>query len=171
MKKHASFGLAALVIAAPLWAQAPKLDANGDGSVTLEELQTSRLDAIRQRFAALDADGDGNVTLEEFQAGPLAALQHRFAALDADRDGRLSAAELGDRTSRRRSRIDTDGDGAWSFAELQAVRPDLTVERFNELDHNGDGLITRDERPSRGGPGGRRWAGPDAAGGETPAGR
>jgi len=40
---------------------------------------------------------------------------------------------------------DTDADGAISLPELQAVRPDVTGERFQELDASGDGLLTSDE--------------------------
>ena len=160
MKIYLSLGLAGLALTAPVWAQPPKLDANGDGKVTLEEFEAPRLDAARQRFAELDVNGDGSVTLDEFQARSQAMLQRRFAALDTDHDGELSTEELGagrhwgrGRHAERGSRIDTDGDGAWSFAELQAVRPDLTIEQFNRLDRNGDGLITPDERPFRGRPG------------------
>ena len=45
---------------------------------------------------------------------------------------------------------DTDGDGAFSLSELQAIRPELTEERFARVDRNGDGLISEDERPRRG---------------------
>jgi hypothetical protein len=40
---------------------------------------------------------------------------------------------------------DTDADDAISLPELQAVRPDVTGERFQELDASGDGLLTPDE--------------------------
>jgi Ca2+-binding EF-hand superfamily protein len=46
---------------------------------------------------------------------------------------------------------DTDADGAISLSELQAVRPDVTGERFQKLDASGDGLLTPDERR------GARW--------------
>jgi len=104
-----------------------------------------------------DADGDGMVSLDEFVAARTEAAARQFAMLDADGDGFLSGDEL--RRGRRagpggpdargqgRPDIDTDGDGAWSFSELQAVRPQITVEAFNGLDGNGDGLISEDERP------------------------
>lgn len=168
MKIHLSLATAGLVLTAAAWAQPPKLDANGDGSVTLEEFQAPRLDAIHQRFTELDANSDGSLSPEEFGAQALARLQRRFTALDSNHDGVLSADELSaarQRGPRGRggfaSRIDTDGDGAWSFTELQAVRPDLTVEQFNQLDRNGDGLITPDERPFHG-PANHGRPGPDA---------
>ncbi len=131
MKLYLSLGLAALVSAAPVWAQPPKLDANGDGFVSLQEFEAPRLEALRQRFAALDTDGDGQLSQAELSSGRRGMGRHGEGA----------------------SRIDTDGDGAWSLAEIQAVRPDFTVEQFNRLDRNGDGLITADERPFHRGPG------------------
>ena len=50
-----------------------KKDANGDGSLTLEELKAGMkgkaLDNAEKRFEKLDKDGDGKVSLEEFKAG------------------------------------------------------------------------------------------------------
>ena len=50
---------------------------------------------------------------------------------------------------------DTDGDGALSLAELQAVNPNVTQERFEIMDTDANGLITADERPMRPGRPGR----------------
>ena len=109
----------------------------------------------------LDRDGDGTVTYEEFQAAHEARLHERFAALDKDGDGKLSAEEqktrpqmgMRDRRGGPRAAIDADGDGSWSLAELQAVRPGFTPEQFNRLDANAVGLISADERPAFGRPG------------------
>src|SRR5262245_33277336 len=111
-----------------------RFDTDGDGALSLDELRAARDAQVEQRFAQLDTNHDGKLTPDELRAGP----RHLGAAW-RDRVGK----------------IDTDGDGAWSFAELQAVRPDITVEQFNRLDKNGDGLVTPDERPMhhrRGGP-------------------
>lgn len=137
--KTMSIGLlVALIGAGAAFAQLPA-DADGDGAVTLAELQTFRAQATAERFAALDADGDGRLTPEEMRA---------------------SRRDRGDRGRERLAALDTDGDDAWSLAELQAVRPEVRVEQFNRLDRNGDGLITADERPMRrgrfGGPGPRQ---------------
>lgn len=97
----------------------------GDG-VTLEQMRERAVERAERRFEALDANGDGVVTRDEVQARA------------ADRRGPGPLA-----------RADTDGDGQLSLGELQAVRPELTVEQFNRLDRNGDGLIGADERPRR----------------------
>jgi Ca2+-binding EF-hand superfamily protein len=115
----------------------------------------------------VDTDGDGAISLAEFQAARAQVAAERFALLDADGDGRLTREEMRkrrgegvERIQRRVAEIDLDGDGAWSFGELQAVRPQLTPELFKRLDRDGNGLISEDERPMRrarfGGPGPRQ---------------
>jgi hypothetical protein len=37
--------------------------------------------------------------------------------------------------------IDVNGDGLYSFPELQAVNPDLTEDVFTTMDASGDGLL------------------------------
>ncbi len=41
--------------------------------------------------------------------------------------------------------IDTDGDGAYNLAEMQAAYPDITEEVFNTIDANENGTIDVDE--------------------------
>lgn len=41
--------------------------------------------------------------------------------------------------------IDINGDGMYSFPELQAVMPGMTDEDFTILDTSGDGLLDADE--------------------------
>ena len=40
---------------------------------------------------------------------------------------------------------DTDGNGTYSFEELQAAYPDLTTATFTAIDVNGDGQVDADE--------------------------
>lgn len=74
-----------------------RLDADGDGRITLEEIRAP----LEQRFAELDANGDGVIDLEEFSARAM----ERFAARDADGNGVLEGDELparGERHHRHR---------------------------------------------------------------------
>ncbi|HEX5046851.1 MAG TPA: hypothetical protein VFX89_06980 [Gammaproteobacteria bacterium] len=128
MKTSLIAGAAALLLAGAASAQL-KFDKDGDGALSLDEFRAARDAQIEQRFEQLDANHDGKLTPDELKAGP-----RRFGAAWRD----------------YRSNIDTNGDGAWSFDELQSVFPSITIERFNKLDKNGDGLITPDEQPARG---------------------
>jgi Ca2+-binding EF-hand superfamily protein len=111
-------------------------------------------------FARLDKNGDGKVTADEM-AQARADMQARhvdrmFARLDADHDGKISRDEamkgMDDRAELRRGRhgamlakLDKDGDGAISAAEFDAAGD----ARFYRMDRNGDGVITPDERRGR----------------------
>ncbi len=41
--------------------------------------------------------------------------------------------------------IDINGDGMYSFPELQAVMPEISEDDFTTLDVSGDGLLDADE--------------------------
>lgn len=41
--------------------------------------------------------------------------------------------------------IDVNGDGNYSYPELQVAMPDMTIDDFTVLDANGDGLLDADE--------------------------
>ncbi|WP_296424058.1 hypothetical protein [Yoonia sp.] len=41
--------------------------------------------------------------------------------------------------------IDINGDGMYSFPELQAVIPEMTEDEFTSMDTSGDGLLDADE--------------------------
>lgn len=56
-----------LALAAPVAAQST-MDTDGDGNVSLEELQTAFPDASTDTFAAIDTDADGVLSDVELQA-------------------------------------------------------------------------------------------------------
>ena len=96
-----------------------KLDADGDGKISLNEMSERQ----REFFADADADGNGALSKEEMRA-------HR----------------TGKRGERRAERFgDADGDGSITRAEYDAA----SADRFSKLDENGDGVISEDEMPSR----------------------
>ena len=69
-------------------------DADGDGTVTPEELRAGLLDALK----TYDADGNGTLSLDEFETMHSAHIREmtvdRFQAFDADGDGQVTAEEI-----------------------------------------------------------------------------
>ena len=114
------------------------LDTNGDGQLTLEELQAQRA----TRFDTADTDGDGALSLAELEA-----VQSERAAAHA---------------ARILARLDADDSGALTLDEMGGNRPDRTGRIFERLDADADGVISIDEfeaMKDRGGPGHRRGRG------------
>lgn len=100
------------------------LDGNADGQISRDEMAQSRQDHI----ARADADGDGALSLKELEDQAVEqAKSHAgrmMARADSNGDGVLSGDELafGDRDNRRFDRMDRNGDGAISKAEFDRMR-------------------------------------------------
>ncbi len=114
----AALMLGSAVAAAEDSAQRPKFDTNGDGSIDLAELQAVRPNATVDQFNAADKDHNGLLSRDEVR--------------DAAR-------------AMRGPPIDTNKDGAISFEELQAQRPNVTQEQFAGLDADKNGTLSREE--------------------------
>ena len=71
---------------------AKKLDTNGDGMLTREEMLAKNA----ARFTSLDKDGSGSITADEFSAN----LAQMFDRLDANGDGMLAPDEVPRRANR-----------------------------------------------------------------------
>lgn len=97
-----------------------KLDADGDGKVSLSEMDERQ----RAFFAEADADGDGAISKEEMRAHMKAKRGERRAKMigDADGDGSVTRAEYDLATSQRFDKLDADGDGVISEEEMKAGR-------------------------------------------------
>lgn len=99
-----------------------EVDANGDGSVTQEEVDSYRA----TKLSEVDASGDGALSLEEFEA--LYAdftrnrMVDRFQDLDADGDGVISGAEMDERFGNIVERMDRDDDGALTLQDRRGRR-------------------------------------------------
>jgi hypothetical protein len=107
-------------------------DANGDGKVTLAEFKSSRV-AMMMRA---DANKDGKLSKAEMEAaaskraeagdrgdkGGMGGGGRMFGMLDANKDGFLVGTEIATMAERRFSRMDVNGDGSLSPAEMQAGR-------------------------------------------------
>ncbi|MFD0915792.1 EF-hand domain-containing protein [Pseudahrensia aquimaris] len=103
-------------------------DANNDGDITKEEIDTYRAAQV----AAADANKDGNISLGEFETIWMDMTKQRMV--------------------RAFQRLDADGDGSVTQAER-----DAPVERMvRRMDRNGDGVINREDRRGRGGERGNR---------------
>ncbi|WEX11420.1 EF-hand domain-containing protein [Chelativorans sp. AA-79] len=126
------------------------------GAVSLAEAQQADNDAPAAAqpapnapkgiFGRLDADGDGSISQDEFGGTRMDMLQ----AADENQDGTLSQEELTNyvmlrefqrRAERLANRLDIDGDGTVTVAEIE----DHQGKRFALLDRNSDGMLSQDE--------------------------
>ncbi|MGH6896233.1 MAG: EF-hand domain-containing protein [Geminicoccaceae bacterium] len=99
-------------------------DANDDGRITQVEIEEVRQGQLEE----FDADGDGSLSLEEYQALWLDAMRERmvdrFQAHDDDGDGLVTVAEFGERFDGIISHLDDDGDGELTMDELRSRHRD-----------------------------------------------
>ena len=156
-------GIAAIVITGVAVAapgdRAARFDPNGDGKVTVAEMQ-QRSEA---RFGKLDADSDGRVTRAEADAVREQGRAGRggmrgkggdvFARMDANGDGALTRTEFESareqrrekRAERRASRGEHEGDHARHRRGHRGARGDFIAR----MDGNGDGAVTLAEFSAR----------------------
>ncbi|MGC8845420.1 MAG: EF-hand domain-containing protein [Candidatus Hydrogenedens sp.] len=96
-------------------------------------------------FKEADKDGDGKLTLDEFKSirpprGPKPSLPPDKPVPPEGRQ-----RPMGQRIIELLKEADTNGDGKVSLEELKAVRPHMTEERFQLMDTNNDGFITKED--------------------------
>ncbi len=97
-------------------------DANGDGALTQDEIDTARAG----RMAQFDVNGDKALTLDEYQALWLDAMRERMV--------------------RAFQRLDTDGDANVTATEFEKPLAHMVAR----ADHNEDGKIDSNDRPRHG---------------------
>lgn len=94
-----------------------RVDADGDGAVTQDEVDAFRA----SRVGEADASGDGALSIEEFDTLYRELTRSRmvdaFQELDADGDGTISAAELDTRLGDVVARMDRNADGALTIED------------------------------------------------------
>lgn len=109
------------------------LDSNGDGQITMEEMQARR--AVR--FEQNDTDGDGKLSKAELEAAAAEQSKKRvermFNRMDANDDGFIEQSEMQPRRSPSRmfDRIDTDQSGGISAEEFAAAQEKMKKRRSN----------------------------------------
>jgi len=127
-----------------------RLDANGDGKVSKEEL----LQRASETFDRFDTDKNGEVSKAELDAKREAFRDARkaFRQIKANDDEARQAARKAmaearlDRISSRMfERADADRNGTLTKAELETA----AAAMFKQRDRNGDGFITLDEMGKR----------------------
>jgi Ca2+-binding EF-hand superfamily protein len=104
-------------------------DADGDGRITQAEI-----DQVRQgKLQEFDANGDGSLSLEEYQALWLDAMRERmvdrFQAHDDDGDGLVTVVEFNESFDGLVSRLDRNDDGAVTQDELRRGHRDRDRDR------------------------------------------
>ena len=94
-------------------------DANQDGTITQAEIDETR----SSRLAEFDADGDGSLTIEEYQGLWMDAMRERmvdqFQAHDDDGDGLVTVEEFSERYDSLVQRLDRNGDGQLTQDDLR----------------------------------------------------
>ncbi|SDX59781.1 EF hand [Albimonas donghaensis] len=143
-----------------------RMDADGSGGVTLEEVRQN----FMARFDEADADKDGSVSREEFDAAREKMREARaergdhggeHAGRKGDRDGHGKGPRAGrdggaDRSAlmaaRIMGRVDANQSGGLDPDEFAALGermqerdPDRPAPEFGMLDGNGDGVIDEQE--------------------------
>jgi len=72
-----------------------------------------------------------------------------FKSFDADGDGKVSPEEIRAGLDAQLEKYDADGNGSLSIAEFEALHSaairEMMVDRFQTLDNDGDGQVTKDE--------------------------
>jgi Ca2+-binding EF-hand superfamily protein len=99
-------------------------DVNQDGTLTQAEVDQAR----QAQLAEFDADGNGSLDLEEYQALWLDAMRERmvdqFQAHDDDGDGAVTVEEFTERFDRMVRRLDRNGDGVIDENDRRRPRRD-----------------------------------------------
>lgn len=107
-----------------------KIDSNGDGVLSADELKTMHEKMAKKHFDRADANGDGKIDKNEFMAKAKDRAAKMFERMDKNGDGTITDDEAGPRHHGKHGDMDSDKS---HFDPMQ------------RMDTNGDGKISRDE--------------------------
>ncbi len=113
--------------------------AQGGGRMAPPATKAEATTQAAESFAKLDADKNGQVTTQEMTSAHAARMEKRRARMAA-RGKTMPDRPM--REARIGKRVDTDGDGQISLAEMTAQ----ATRRFDRMDANKDGTIDAAER-------------------------
>lgn len=115
-------------------------DTNGDGALSLNEATDAGMDRLVENFGKIDADGNGQVTKEEMKAHRKMAHESgegkgkgKLREADTDQNGALSIDEASaagmDKMVENFDKVDLDGDGELSREEMKQLRKQLRQKK------------------------------------------
>lgn len=111
-----------------------RADLNGDGKISRSEMSRG----IAVTFAKVDTNGDGALSTAEI-SGARAVLKAERKKARASGEGRLQYVKFpAKRINKRFDKIDANGDGVLSKAEIERVAERM----FKRRDKNNDGYIS-----------------------------
>ncbi|MGD0077627.1 MAG: hypothetical protein ABSB91_03260 [Sedimentisphaerales bacterium] len=114
-----------------------KLDTNGDGSLSADEI--SKAGKRAKNILGADANGDGIVTQDELLSDITKKMNNGMTPLM----GMMQPPSADDIAGKIIDNLDTNGDGVLSTDEINNGG-DL-AQRILKADSNGDGVVTKDE--------------------------
>ena len=152
-----------------------KLDRNGDGNISADEIGAGQRKSFERLLRVGDADKNGILTRAEFKAAlkplePVAGNQRNsgarpnrrnrfnvkqfFRRFDRDGNGKLALSELPEQLRRRMKpvfdRLGKEELTAEEFTKARAAqnrRQPNPEQSFKRLDRNGDGKLSKSELP------------------------
>ena len=124
------------------------LDADGNGSLSQQELSNMRQAMAKRRFDSADTNGDGRIDKDEFMAQSEKRAERMFEHMDANSDGTLDATE-----ARPPQHAKPDGAHAKHGKDEAAHASDAKGpgdhgkrgDLFKKMDRDGNGSVSREE--------------------------
>ncbi len=131
-----------------------RLDADGNGSLSPDELKQMRQEMQKMRFEKADSNGDGAIDHDEFMAQAEKRADAMFKRMDSNEDGKLSAEEArpprhgmhGGHGKPHHDRKDSDARKSEDMKDhAKGDKGDRGKRWFGRMDTDGNGEISHEE--------------------------